>query len=92
MEYYGNNHSVFNLHYHLIMSVKYRKKVIDNEICYFLKSKFIELSKKYHIDLEEMNHDEDHIHVLVRAHPKIRLFLYIFISIVFFVSNSIWVL
>ena len=70
MDYYNNNHSVFNLHYHLIMSVKYRKKVIDNEVCNFLKMKFIEIGVNYHIDLEEMNHDRDHIHVLFRAHPN----------------------
>ena len=73
MDYYNNNHSVFNLHYHLIMSVKYRKKVIDDEVCDFLKMKFIEISKNYHIDLEEMNHDIDHIHVLFRAHPNTNL-------------------
>lgn len=70
MKYYNNNHSVFNLHYHLIMSVKYRKNVIDDDVCDFLKMKFIEISRNYHIDLEEMNHDIDYIHVLFRAHPN----------------------
>ncbi|MDY4849581.1 MAG: IS200/IS605 family transposase, partial [Bacilli bacterium] len=29
MEIYSNNHSVFNLHYHLILVTKYRKQVIS---------------------------------------------------------------
>lgn len=70
MRYYNNNHSVFVLHYHLIMSVKYRRNVINNDISEFLKSKFIEICSKYMIDLEEFNHDKDHIHVLFRAHPN----------------------
>ena len=28
----SNNHSVFMLHYHLIMCIKYRNKVIDDKI------------------------------------------------------------
>ena len=32
MELMSNNHSVFMLHYHLILVVKYRRKVITDEI------------------------------------------------------------
>ncbi|MBR3673500.1 MAG: IS200/IS605 family transposase, partial [Clostridia bacterium] len=28
------------------------------------------ISPKYNIVLEEWNHDEDHVHILFRAHPK----------------------
>lgn len=70
MKYYNNNHSVFVLYYHLIMSIKYRHKVIDEDINNFLKEKFIEISRKYMIDLEEFNHDKDHVHILFRAHPN----------------------
>ncbi len=33
----NNNHSVFLLHYHLVLVVKYRKKVFTNEISDFVK-------------------------------------------------------
>lgn len=65
-----NNHSVFKLYYHLILVVKYRKKVINDERCNYLKSRFEIISEKYLISLEEFNHDKDHIHILFRAHPK----------------------
>jgi len=68
-----NNHSVFKLYYHLIMSTKYRRKVIDDEISDFLKMKFSSIGKNYHITLEEFNHDEDHIHILFRANPNSEL-------------------
>lgn len=70
MELDSNNHSVFKLYYHLIMTTKYRRKVIDDEISTFLQDKFIEICGNYNIELDEMNHDTDHIHILFRAYPN----------------------
>src|SRR5690606_2025974 len=69
----NNNHSVFLLHYHLVLVVKYRKKVFTNEISDFAKNMFIEIGNKYNITLIEWNHDKDHIHVLFKAHPNSEL-------------------
>lgn len=68
-----NNHSVFKLNYHLIMVVKYRKKVIDDTISARLKSIFENISTKYHVSIKEWNHDTDHIHVLMTAKPNTEL-------------------
>ena len=65
-----NNHSVFMLHYHLIMCVKYRNKVINNDISNRLKEIFEYISPRYNITLEEWNHDVDHVHVLFRGQPN----------------------
>ena len=65
-----NNHSVFSLNYHLVLVVKYRKKVIDNKISNSLKAIFEYIAPKYNIILEEWNHDKDHIHLLFRANPN----------------------
>ena len=70
MEIYSNNHSVFNLHYHLILVTKFRKQVIDDSISSRLKDIFCYVSKNYHIDLEEWNHDIDHVNILFRSHPN----------------------
>ncbi|MGG3451013.1 transposase, partial [Domibacillus aminovorans] len=56
----SNNHSVFLLHYHLVLVVKYRRSVIDDNISDYAKGKFVSLGKKYNISLLEWNHDEDH--------------------------------
>lgn len=70
MKLYNNNHSVFALYYHLIITTKYRKKVINDDICLFLKNKFVDIGGKYMIELEEFNHDRDHVHILFRTHPN----------------------
>lgn len=69
----SNNHSVFLLNYHLVLVVKYRRRVIDDNISERLKEIFIYICKKYNITLEEWNHDYDHIHILFRAHPNSQL-------------------
>ncbi|SFO80162.1 transposase, partial [Halolactibacillus alkaliphilus] len=53
----SNNHSVFLMHYHLVLVVKYRRKVIDDTISDYAKDKFVSLSEKYNITLVEWNHD-----------------------------------
>lgn len=70
MDFDTNNHSVFLLHYHLIMCVKYRNKVIDDDISKRLKVIFEYICPKYNITLVEWNHDVDHVHVLFRGHPN----------------------
>ena len=70
---YNNNHSVFSLHYHLVLVVKYRRRVINDRISKRLREMFVSVGEAYKIDIEEWNHDEDHIHVLFRAHPKSEL-------------------
>lgn len=68
-----NNHSVFKLNYHLIMVVKYRRKVIDDTISTRLKTIFEDIGEKYHITVKEWNHDIDHVHVLMTAKPNTEL-------------------
>jgi putative transposase len=69
----SNAHSVFSLHYHLILVVKYRRKVFDDEISERAQEIFEYISNNHHITLVEWNHDGDHVHVLFKAHPKTEL-------------------
>ena len=73
MKLNNNNHSVFMLHYQLIMCIKYRNKVIDDEISNRLKEIFERISFSYNITLEEWNYDIDHVHILFRGHPNTEL-------------------
>ena len=70
MELRNNNHSVFAIHFHLILVVKYRKKVINDEISERLKGIFENIQGNYNIALEEWNHDIDHVHILFRSEPN----------------------
>ena len=65
-----NAHSVFLLNYHLVLVVKYRRKVFDSGISARAKEIFEYIAPTYKITLMEWNHDEDHVHVLFRTHPK----------------------
>lgn len=69
----NNNHSVFMLHYQLIMCIKYRNKVIDDEISNCLKEIFERIASSYNITLEKWNYDTDHVHILFRGQPNTEL-------------------
>ena len=70
MEFDSNAHSVFLLNYHLILVVKDRRKVFDDTISERAKEIFSRIAPNYNISLQEWGHDEDHVHILFRAHPK----------------------
>lgn len=70
MKLYSNNHSVFLLYYHLVLVVKYRRNVFDDDMSDYAKDMFIRLSENYNITLVEWNHDVDHVHILFKAHPN----------------------
>ena len=65
-----NNHSVFSLHYHLVMCIKYRRKVINDSISDRLKDIFVDIAPNYGVELLEWNHDIDHVHLLFKAKPN----------------------
>ena len=59
-----NAHSVYLMYYHLIMVVKYRRKVINDPISERAKEIWEYIAPRYGIVLEEWNHDIDHVHVM----------------------------
>ena len=69
----SNNHSVFSLNYHLVLVIKYRKQVLNDDVSNRLKEIFEYISPNYNITLEEWEHDKDNIHVLFKAHPNSEL-------------------
>ena len=70
MELDNNNHSVFLLYYHLVLVVKYRRKVFSDQMSQYAKGIFVRIGSSYNITLEEWNHDQDHVHIMFRAHPN----------------------
>jgi putative transposase len=49
----SNNHSVFLLHYHLVLVIKYRRAVIDEAISNRLREIFNYIAPGYNITLQE---------------------------------------
>ena len=68
-----NAHSVYLMYYHLIMVVRYRRKVIDNPISERAKGIWEHIASGYGIILEEWNHDIDHVYVMFHAQSRTEL-------------------
>ena len=69
----NNNHSVFSMYYHLILVVKYRRKVFDDTVSDYARSIFEKIAPSYNISLLEWNHDVDHVHIMFKAQPNSEL-------------------
>lgn len=73
MQLDGNNHSVFLMYYHLVLVIKYRRKVLDDSVTDRAREIFEYIAPNYNITLMEWNHDMDHVHILFKAHPNSEL-------------------
>jgi putative transposase len=69
----SNNHSVFLMNYHLILVIKYRKRVLNDAISHRTRGIFEHIALKYNITLQEWNHEADHVHILFKGHPNSEL-------------------
>ncbi|MFH1697221.1 MAG: IS200/IS605 family transposase [Candidatus Diapherotrites archaeon] len=65
------NHCVFDVKYHMVLCVKYRKKLLlTEEVVHFLEEVMHGLQERYFLFFETIGCDRDHCHVLVRAKPR----------------------
>lgn len=72
-----NQHSVYRLTYHLVLVIKYRRQVINEEIFNRLIEIFNKNAINFDIKLEEFNFESDHIHLLFKAKPQTNLLKFI---------------
>jgi putative transposase len=63
-------HCVWQLHYHTVFPVKYRKGLIDEEVVEIIRQTALGIEQRYAIEIEAPGMDNDHIHILCGAHPK----------------------
>ena len=71
MEYKKQAHAVYYAQYHIVISTKYRRKVLKAGMGDYLKRKVLQVSKfQPEIEIIEVNTDLDHIHLLVSIPPK----------------------
>lgn len=71
MEIRRGRHCVFALHVHLVFVTKYRKKVFQKPHLDTLKNIFYHVCQEFEATLEEMEGEEDHVHLLVTYPPKV---------------------
>lgn len=67
------HHSVFRLHYHLVLITKYRKKVLTKQMLAFLEDHFRYVLIRWKCALVEFSGEADHAHLLFEARPNLRL-------------------
>jgi len=54
-----------------VFPVKYRKALLDREVVEIIRETALGIQERYEIEIERMGMDNDHIHLLCGAHPKI---------------------
>jgi putative transposase len=65
------NHCAWQIHYHIVFPVKYRKALIDKDVVEIIRETAIGIEERYEIEIEALGMDKDHIHLLCSGHPKI---------------------
>ena len=63
-------HCAWQIHYHIVFPVKYRKALLDEDVIGIIKDTAIGIQERYEIEIEAMGMDKDHIHLLCGGHPK----------------------
>ena len=70
-EYISKNHSKFLIKYHIILVCKYRKQLLVGAVEYDMKKIMRPISEMSDFDIEVMETDKDHLHMMVRSDPKL---------------------
>ena len=71
MDYRKQAHAVYYTRYHIVVSTKYRRKILQAGVGEYLKKVVLQVSK-VHPDMEvlEVNSEVDHMHLLMSIPPK----------------------
>lgn len=78
MELKRNSNAVYLLNYHIILVVKYRKKIfVNNEIIERAKELMRKISTENDVEVINQECGDDHIHLMVSTKPTLQLTKYI---------------
>jgi putative transposase len=69
-DYYRDENTVYSCQYHIIFTPKYRRKVLTDEIGERFKELVYEKQEEFEYGIIEMEAMEDHVHLLIEAHPN----------------------
>jgi len=71
MEYSKQAHAVYYTRYHIVISTKYRRKVLKSGVGEYLHKVVLQVSSIHpEIEVLEVNTSVDHLHLLVSIPPK----------------------
>ena len=63
-------HNVSECFYHVQITVKYRKSVLDEGVQKIMRATVAGLKERYAIDVSEIGFDQNHVHLLCQFLPK----------------------
>jgi len=66
-------HLLYSLQFHYVCCVKYRRKVLTEEVTEYLKEVNKSVAQKFDITILEQETDKDHIHILFTSKPQIQI-------------------
>ena len=66
-------HAAFSLYYHLVLTTKYRHKCLTAEMLTRMREVVVSVLADWRCELVEFNGEQDHVHLLLRAHPALNL-------------------
>lgn len=66
-------HSTYSIQFHYVCCVKYRRKVLNEEVSEYLKEINQSIAEKFEINIIEQETDKDHIHILFASKPQIQV-------------------
>ena len=69
----NGRHVVYHLHAHIVLTPKYRKKVMTERVAAELAAAFVEVCSRFEATLDAFETDQDHAHLLVTYPPKVAL-------------------
>jgi putative transposase len=63
-------HCAWQIHYHIVFPVKYRKALLDEEVTAIIQETAAEIAARFPIEMEAIGTDKNHIHLLCSAPPE----------------------
>jgi len=67
-----SSHCAYDIHYHLVIVMKYRRKILlKKEYIDYMCSLIKDVAERYEFEIEEIGCDGDHVHILLSAPPRL---------------------
>ena len=64
------HHNISEYFFHIQLTIKYRRKVLTAELEKTITEICAEFKHRYHLDIQQIGFDQDHVHFYLQALPK----------------------
>lgn len=72
--YKKQSNCIYHCIYHLVLCTKYRRRIFNDGVFAYMRETLKELPAHYpEVEILEINHDEDHIHLMLWIPPKMAI-------------------